>query len=316
MRAKPQDREERAARTKVTMIEYTSNQKVKEANLTSGSALKEALLDSPFKSSEAPTFRLFLVEDLSQQVIEVLGSRFDVDPLFFREQIADYTWFYTRDPWAMAPPLMAGMKHRDWFRMRHVRFRYLHNKESYERARHESNDFNIFRRLDDDDSHWLYLDAPGSIIAMIRTRTTIWMGKDPRNEQENVGIVLLDPTISEGSPLWYGPTNWRIPPSLNHAEPTRAGMPDSLFNLVTQATSSYPWFSCISQKNTTDGQIFVSPTLYTVCAEWLVLCEYIKARVAQIDWELEKPQLFRSKGDVIESSLRRLHICMRSLWSI
>lgn len=312
IRARPHERRERAAKTEVTMLEYSPTQKLREARLGTPIALREALEDNPSGTPEAPTLRLFLVEDLSQQVIETLGSRFDVDPTFFRDQIADYNWFNTRDMWAMAPTLTANMKHRNWFRLRHVRFRYITSPESYERARQESTVFNVFRRPDDDESHWRYKDKEGAIITMTRTKTSIWIGKDPQNEQQTIGIVLLDPTISEGSPLWYGPTNWQLPHSMSQAGFLQTTMPHSLYDLVAQATSSYPWFSPVSEQNP-DKQIMACPTLYTIAADWLMLCEYLKTRLAQIDWELEKPTIFRSKGDAIDSSLKRLHVCKRTL---
>lgn len=35
--------------------------------------------------------RLYIGEDLSRDVIEALGEKFDIEPAFFREQIVDYT---------------------------------------------------------------------------------------------------------------------------------------------------------------------------------------------------------------------------------
>jgi len=43
--------------------------------------------------------RLFIVEDLSRDVIETFGAQYDIDPLFFRGHISDYLWYNTRDPW-------------------------------------------------------------------------------------------------------------------------------------------------------------------------------------------------------------------------
>ena len=43
--------------------------------------------------------RIFIVEDLSRDVIEALGAQYDIDPLFFRSHILDYLWYNTRDPW-------------------------------------------------------------------------------------------------------------------------------------------------------------------------------------------------------------------------
>ncbi|KAF2272729.1 uncharacterized protein EI97DRAFT_385072 [Westerdykella ornata] len=300
--SKPHERAERASRTKITMMDFDGTGKTKEVFLSSTVALKEALDDrpSPDCPAEPPTFRILMVEDLSRDVIEILGSRYDVDPLFFREQIAEYNWYNTRDAWAMAPNLMVGIKHRQW--------------ETYEKARDESNSFNVARRPDDDETHWSYLDKPGSLVVMTRTRTSIWIGKDPQNEHQSVGIVLVDPTVSEGFPLWGGPANFTLPPSMHDANPPKRQTPTALYDLILQATLSYPWwFSSLSEAHCIGKPIFALPALNIICADWLVTCEYMKARLAQIDWELEKPHIFRSRGDVVDNALRRLYIWRRVL---
>jgi hypothetical protein len=183
------------------------------------------------------------------------------------------------------------------------------DKETYLKARHNSNWFNVFRRPDDDETHWSYLDKPGSCIAMTRTRTSIWVGNDPQNPEEKVVLILVDPTLAEGQPLWGGQVNWLLPPSMNDETAGCPPAPSALYDLILQATSTFPWFPSSSKENSISEHIFALPTLYTICADWLVVCEYLKARLSQIDWELEKPSIFRSKGDIIDSSLRRLHVC-------
>lgn len=59
--------------------------------------------------------------------------------------------------------------------------------------------------------------------------------------------------------------------------------------------------------------VLVRPVLRTVSAEWLVMAEYVRTRLGQIEWELGNPERFRSKGEVIDTSLRRLHIWRRLL---
>lgn len=313
MKAVPKERKERTHRTNVTMVEFSHTDHPRTLPIRSAKALKETLANLSSTPSEQPSMRLFLVEDLSQQVVEQLGSRFDVDPLFFREQIADYSWYNTRDPWAMAPNLLAAMKHRQWFRIRNVRLRYFTSDESFQRARDESNTFNVLRRPDDDDNHWLYLDAPGSIVTITRTRTTVWVGKDKANANGTVAIALIDPTVQEGSPLWYGHTNWLPTPNSQLSASPKALLHDTLFETIKEATLSYPWFDDPSLVSPSDQGALVLPTVYTLCAEWLVVCDYVKARLGQIEWELEKPNRFRSKGDIIDNSLHRLHTWRRVL---
>jgi Mg2+ and Co2+ transporter CorA len=77
-------------------------------------------------------------------------------------------------------------------------------------------------------------------------------------------------------------------------------------------TAAFPWFER-SEGHEINAQVLTKPTIYTICAEWLIVCEYVKARLSQIEWELDMPHLFRSKGDAIDSSLGRLHTWRRHI---
>lgn len=302
-------RKERLQRTNVTMIDYSPTAKLNVTFLDQAGDLTAALDPNFTDPATKPSFRLFLVEDLSRHVIESFGSRYDIDPLFFREQIGDYNWFNTRDPWAMPPNLLAGMKHRKWFRMRHMRFRYMDGLQTWKRAEKEAKEFNVFRRPDDDGNRWQYRDKKDAIISVTRFKTSVWVGNDPKDDSLKVGIVLIDPTVTEGNSLWYGRVNWLIPPSMSsESDQELPQWPDSIFEHIKQATSTYPWFPS-SEEPAIDARILAYPTLYTLSAEWMVIYEYLKARLSQIDWELEKPEIFRAKGETIDSSLKRLHVC-------
>lgn len=196
-----EDRQRRVNKTNVTFIEYQPASEPKAISIKTSSALREVLQSLSHERMKQPPQRLFIVEDLSQQVIEILGERFDIDPLFFREQIEDYVWYNTRDPCAMPPSLVSSMKHRQWFRMRSMRLRYHKTKQDYEKSRLEANTWNVHRRPDNDENHWHYQDSEDSVVSIIRTRTTVWIGKDKKCGNGTVGIVLLDPTVSQGRPL-------------------------------------------------------------------------------------------------------------------
>ncbi|KAH7130171.1 hypothetical protein B0J11DRAFT_429256 [Dendryphion nanum] len=308
VREKPNQRNERTNRTTVTMLQFFGSAPTKRLDIDKISTLKEALQEA---TPEEPSLQLFLVEDLSRQVVESLGARYDIDPLFFRDQIADYNWFNTRDPWAMSPSLLAEMKHRNWFHLRNVRLRYFKSRKSFETARWETNWFNVYRRYDNDENHSQYQDAEGSIIGMSRTRSSFWVGKDPLNPNTTVGIVLLDPSIVEGYLLWHGPTNWVSPPPGMNEKYSPTKNPSSLLEQIIEATTTYPWYHSDAKSTPIDQQIFVKPAIYAICAEWLIVCDYIKSRLGQLEWELEKPSVFRSKGDAVEGSLQRLHTWRR-----
>lgn len=66
--------EERAARTKVTRLDYLSTG-IESAEFTSSQALRQSLAsDELGEEVEEGRFRLFILEDLSRDMIELLGS--------------------------------------------------------------------------------------------------------------------------------------------------------------------------------------------------------------------------------------------------
>lgn len=363
------ERKRRIAKTKITFIEYRSELKPKVTPIITDTKLEQTLNERFPEEPGPPPLRLFVVEDLSQRVIELLGHRFDIDPLFFREHIADYVWYNVRDAWAMPSSLLASKFQRSWFQLRNVRLRYHHDQKDFEAARQDANTWNVLRRPDNDFNHWNYKDEhegedepeeivgtqPGdhkpiegkkndvtktklgyaderqakkgekpkeAVVSIIRTRTTIWIGKDKEPGGGTVGVVLLDPTLKQGMPLWHDRTNWL--PTLTMEELARREADElaesapsdhqlkSWYDDIVRMTVAYPWLEA-AHDHKIDAQVLAYPTLYTICAEWLVVCDYVKTRLSQIEWEVEMPLVFRSKGDAIDSSLKRLHTWRRQI---
>lgn len=304
LEADQEERKKRHQRTKVTFIEYQPDVAPVDETIGKPERLREVLNRLKHEGTKASPLRLFVVEDLSQQVIELLGSHFDIDPLFFREQIGDNVWQNTRDPWAMPQNLLSTTKQRSWFRLRNLRLQYHTSKKSYETAVQQASTWNVKRRPDDDNNHWNYKDAEGSIVSLLRTRTTIWIGEDTKYGKGTVGVIVLDPSLGVGNPLWYGRTNW-LPTSVESTKRQKIDLSKSWYEDILQMTLAYPWFEVVSGHKV-EPQCLTCPTLFTVCAEWLVVCDYINTRLSQVEWELELPEVFRSKGDIIESSLKRL----------
>jgi len=304
------ERQERIQRTEVTYLKCSQSQKMTSVSLQDPHALRRCVSNLTSLSSDAGSTHLLVVEDLSRDVIEILGTAFDIDPFFFRDQIDEYGWYNTRDPWANPPSLMAAIRDRKWFRIRNVRLHYFASKKDFEEARHESNLFNVLRRPDDDQNHWQYLDKPGAVVSLTRTKTSVWTGKTGKDGDITIGIVLVDPTITLGTPIWHGHSNWQ-PTSSMYTTGITATSNSSLYNEILDKTRSFPWFAPQSQGELSVEGIIAKPALYAAVAEWLILCDYMKARLGQIEWELEKPGRFRSKGDAIDASLSRLHVWRR-----
>jgi len=133
---------------------------------------------------ETPTadkrnLRLFVVEDLSRDVIEGLGARYDVEPQFFRQQIFDYSWYSTRDRWVDPPRLWRTGKHQTWFQIRYATARYFRTGQAFRTGFEQSEQFNVLRRPDDDlntRSNW---DQAGAKVGISRTRASYWMKNCP-----------------------------------------------------------------------------------------------------------------------------------------
>jgi hypothetical protein len=308
------ERLERVNKTMVTYIEYQSAKASTSQTLDTHIALNEFLSSLPCERNREPPLRLFVVEDLSQQVIELLGARFDIDPMCFRDHVDDYVWHNVRDPWAQPPSLMSNMKHRQWFHMRNMRVRYHKTQDDFDKAWKETNSWNILRRPENDKNRWKFADDETAIVSFMRTRTTLWIGKDKEcgNGNGTVCILLVDPTTSQGQPLWYDRTNWLPTPSMNDPPTTLGKQSESWYKDIINMTKTFPWFEA-TETSGVNLQVLTKPALYTICAEWLVVCDYAKARLSQIERELEMPRLFRSKGDAIDTSLKRLHTWRRQI---
>jgi len=96
--------------------------------------------------------RLFVVEDLSREVIEQLGYHFDIEPDFFRAHIYENAWYNVRDPFYNPPTLSMDMQERNWFQLRFVRVRYFDSRSSFDAGQTSTAQFNIVRKLYDDEN--------------------------------------------------------------------------------------------------------------------------------------------------------------------
>ncbi|KAI0539507.1 hypothetical protein GGR58DRAFT_464564 [Xylaria digitata] len=377
---------ERVRRTHVSQLTYLGNGRVETiGEYTSperlGTALKK--LDEEEKSGGPAgvdiKFRLFVVEDLSREVIEQLGYHFDIDPNFFRAHILDHAWFNIRDPFWNPPSLQLDLIRNSWYQIRFCRARYFSSPSLFDQAQEAANKFNVGRKLyeDENKAYWDAGPLPkpgkalltlgwGSIkhiknlftvlsksirkgkaadvettlsrpsmpsvedeedvgtksqvpveevingkVGLIRTRATFWKGKC-ENSGCDVGILLLDPTIEEGFPLWRGHRNWTSMPSLKALDDQWDGngppVEASFFEDFVYWAQSPKVFN-ISPK-TPASHVPALALLRLVCAEWLTLNQYIKTRLSQVDWEITHPKEFLTQTQ-IDTILKKLHTWRR-----
>lgn len=352
-------RAERAARTNIVRLDYMLDGSVNDVRITSPIALQEALQEHttivnardnekiPETSEETLqddrpksippakcSLRLYVVEDLSRDVIELLGSHLDIDPCFFREHIVDYAWFNTRDRWLNPPMLDLVSRRQDWFNLRYTTARYHKSEQDYQKARKEAEGWNVLRRPDDDLNNKAYWDAFEAKVAIMRSRCGFW-SKRAEEGQEQVAVLLLDPTIKAGNTLWYGVRNWEPIPSMKSntipVSPSKdtprsffesfiywAKRPPypSLRSPVMESNRSSSCGTAVSHRET--GNVGLSPVcrpvqalLHMIGAEWLTMTDYIKTRLTQIDWEISFPEQFIRRDEHIDSALKKLHVWRR-----
>ena len=175
------DRDERSSRTNVTILDFEPKAPVSRIDCSDANHLS-AILNGPAVENDQVHARLFIVEDLSRDVIEQLGSRFNVDPLFFREHVSDYIWYNSRDPWVDLPNLDIHSRKRSYAHVRYVQTRYFRSQKSLRRARWEAGGFNVLRRVDEDGNWVRGADIEGSNVGLVRSRTSFWVRPNKEGE--------------------------------------------------------------------------------------------------------------------------------------
>lgn len=298
-----QDRRERASRTKVAMLTFEPNAAVHRDDFSNIIDLYYALNRSQHKHDEVHA-RLFVVEDLSRDVIEALGARFDVDPLFFRGHISDYMWHNTRDPWVELPDLDIISRKRSYLHIRYVQTRYFRSEDSLMRARWEAGGFNVLRRVDKDGNWVPDVDIPKSDVGLVRSRTSLWIRPNKPGEKGVLGILLVDPTISEGFPIWGGYRNLVDCPSMTVLPVPRGPSRISTFEDVIHYTSALTPEEITSIPR--DPRLLFKKTLMIVGAEWSTLVKYATTRLTQLEWEIENPDLQGDNGG-LQVTIGKLH---------
>lgn len=198
--------------------------------------------------------------------------------------------------------------------MRFVRARYFKDDESFKEGDKQAQKFNVFRRLDSDDNQsklWDKGENNGTVsrIGLIRGRATFWVKPKQEDDDTLVGILLLDPTIEEGHPLWRKYRNWIQPPPMNSSL-LKEGPPlgQSFFKEFIYWACRPDVFEFAGSGNSSSAIcVPMQALLHLVCSEWLTMVDYIKTRLNQVDWEIAFPGDFLSEDDQIDRALTKLH---------
>lgn len=306
-------RDQRAARTKVAVVDFSEDG---TANLTQKINESTHLREFLQEPKPAGVSRLYIVEDLSRDMVEHFGYNLDIDPLFFREHINDYWWYNTRDPWVELPDLDIVSRDRNFFRLTYVQPRYFRDKKSLLSAKRQAGGFNVLRRLDDDSGHKALFDSDKAIVALVRSKASFWLKPHPDGQKGDfTGVLLVDPSITEGHALWKGYRPFWNSPTFsqrqNHYEwQQKACLFDDLLF----------WIRNMDPDDVKDvasnPRAMIFRMTQIICSDWNILIRYIMARLGQIEWELERPD-FRPGSNAIDASLAKslakLHTWRRRL---
>lgn len=133
-------------------------------------------------------------------------------------------------------------------------------------------------------------------------------------------MLLLDPTVSEGFPLWRGHRNFHPVPSLDdpqHEWP----MWETLSRLPSETNPQRCFFADFvywaqhpevfdPQGDVPKEHVPLQALLHLVGSEWLTMCDYIKTRLNQIDLEAVDPEHFAATQHV-DVALGKLHTWRR-----
>lgn len=303
---------ERRARVKVALIDFTDPHNMKQETYTSGDALASGLKNSSSPSDGSTMrHRLFVVEDLSSTTIEVLGAGLDMDPTLFRGHLEDHTWFNIKDDWVEMPELESQSQGRDFVTLTYMKPRFFEDESVSKQARERAGEWNVLRRIDFEGqvksgaNAW-WEDSPHE-VGLLRSKVSIWSRQDDNGW---TGVVLVDPHVNAGHPLWNGYGRLSSPPGLNDPEPDSRHLAD--MGLFEGLTSTVLGLSTQDRDRLAADPERVTSHVYPfIFAEVLVTLEYSFTGLFQTEWLLDSQRT--RKLDDLETCIDSLHKWQRRL---
>ena len=179
-------RSERARRVHITQIDFKKGQEPERIEYNDRISLNAAL-NSTTVPSIHPEARIYVVEDLSRDMIELLGAKFNVDPHFFRSHLNDYMWNAVVVDGVEGRDLDIVRRKRSHFMLQYLRSRYYRDTKAFENALEQSANFNVLRQIDSDRSREYLMDKSGAAVCLMRAKTSLWTRKSSSNEPFALG---------------------------------------------------------------------------------------------------------------------------------
>ncbi|KAI1335010.1 hypothetical protein F5Y15DRAFT_409325 [Xylariaceae sp. FL0016] len=304
---------ERQRRVKVAVVDFSQPQAIAHRVCVNGAELQEELgvAQTARAPEELRCNRLFIVEDLSSTTIELLGSMLDIDPAFFRGHLEDHTWFNIKDEWVEMPELQSQAAGKLFTSLRYMEPRFFEDSDESQRAIDQTGEWNVIRRIDFEGqvksgaNAW-WEDSPHQ-VGLLRRKVSIWSKKDENGWK---GVILVDPSLADGLPLWNGYGRLDSPPSMSHIdEATHPETSPALLHMLVSRVQSLSKEE--HGKLQEDPEYVVSQIYPLVLGEILVTLQYTFTGLFQIEWHLDSER--HRKAEDIEVSLNMLHKWQRRL---
>jgi hypothetical protein len=273
-------------RTRVTLIEKGPDSKLAIFQFSTLESLRYRLeiptaTADPQSPVSKPNLQLFFVEDLSRELIESIGSRFNLDPSFFRSHIGDDSGK------SKTARLATTHLQRSWFQIHNIRLRIGRSKM------YGPMGFDNIQR----DRRMLQqrtMESKGT-VSVSDTQTTIWIGTDQSRPETTIGIVLVDPDRLRGASDVYDRDSWHSVPEVDDSAPAfditqlDPWLRDLVSVTLRHLCSIAPGFT-----SPVDPVMLSCPIALTICAEWLNICEFSNRFLSTIEASLDQERLWRT----------------------
>lgn len=298
---------ERGSRIKAAMLVFHTST-IERYNVTDLDNLNH-ILQMKEEDHHDVIARLFIVEDLSRDLIEAFGSQLDLDPTFFSGHISNYYWYNTSDPWIELPDMSVVTRQKSHFNVRYEQARYLETLRSFNKAQEEAATFNVLRKVDRDGNWDPKHDVHSSDVGTVRSKMSFWVRPHKSHPSDPfIGILLVDPPITEDFPLWGGYNSLAPCPSMTDVSVVLRPAKRSVFE------ESIYWIERMSTEEVSsiarDSRAMFLKPLSIACSEWILLIRYAQTRSSQLEWEIEDPHL-RHRRHGLSMTLGNLHTWRR-----
>ncbi|KAI1265120.1 hypothetical protein F5Y18DRAFT_58933 [Xylariaceae sp. FL1019] len=303
---------ERKDRVKIAFVDFSDPENVSQKTCENELDLSSVLAQRARYEDGDKLNQLYVVEDLSSKVMELLGAALDIDPFFFRSHLEDHTWFNITDDWIEMPELESQAYKRSFVTIKYMQPRFFEDASVSQAAKDQAGKWNVLRRIDFEGqvksgrNAW-WENSPHE-VGLLRRKVSIWSSKQG---DKWTGVVLVDPCISEGHALWNGYGRLDTPPKMMSTT-------DSLTFRQPEMPIFDAFLSCISTLSPEDcGRLVADPENITshvypmVFAEILVTLQYAFTGLFQIEWQLDSERT--RKLEDLDTALDSLHKWQRRL---